>query len=63
MGYGFFGAAGEETSQCQRERRVIDQRLQRAQPHRFLGMLDRVVIGTANASRQRIEAEHRAALY
>ena len=56
---GFFGAAGEETSQRKSQRRVIDERLQRAQLQCFLGMLDGGVIGTANTSRQGIEAKDR----
>jgi hypothetical protein len=47
----FFDAAGEKTRQRQRECRVIDERLQRAQLQRLLGMLDGGVIRTANTSR------------
>jgi hypothetical protein len=56
---GFFGPAGEETRQRKRQRRVVDERLQRAQLQCFLGMLDGGVIGTANTSRQGIEGKNR----
>src|SRR5215813_4634691 len=54
----FLGTVGKKTGQRERKRRVIDERLQRAQPQRLPGVFDGSIVRTANTSRQRIEAEN-----
>src|SRR5713101_8265023 len=59
---GVLGPAGEETGQAGGTRGMVDKGLRGAQAHRPLGMLDGLVIGTAQAPRQSVEAKDNGGL-